>query len=59
MNTITNNLTKEQKFAIYWCFNNAMKYMEIDEYDSDKEIVVNGININKTISELLQDRLFV
>jgi hypothetical protein len=36
-----------------------MKYMEIDEYDSDKEIVVNGININKTISELLQDRLFV
>jgi hypothetical protein len=54
-----NNLTKEQKFAIYWCFNNAMKYMKIDEYDSDKEIVINGININKTISELLQDRLFV
>jgi hypothetical protein len=54
-----NNLSEEQKFAIHWCFNNAMKYMEIDEYDSDKEIVVNGININKTISELLQDRLFV
>jgi len=54
-----NNLTKEQKFAIYWCFNNAMKYMEIDEYDSDKEIVVNGINVTETVKELLQDRLFV
>ncbi len=53
------NLTTEQKFAILWCFNNAMKYMETDEYDIDKEIVVNGININKTISDLLKDRLFV
>ena len=53
------NLTIEEKFAIFWCFNNAMKYMEIDEYDSDKEIVVNGININKTIADLLKDRLFV
>ena len=53
------NLTKEQKFAIFWCFNNAMKYMEIDEYDSDKTMVVNGININETIAELLGDRLFV
>jgi hypothetical protein len=36
-----------------------MKYMEIDEYDSDKNIVVNGININETIAELLKDRLFL
>jgi hypothetical protein len=36
-----------------------MKYMEIDEYDSDKTMVVNGININETIAELLGDRLFV
>jgi len=53
------NLTTEQKFAILWCFNNAMKYMETDEYDYDKNMVVNGININKTISDLLKDRLFV
>jgi hypothetical protein len=53
------DLTTEQKFAILWCFNNAMKYMETDEYDIDKEIVVNGININKTISDLLKDRLFI
>jgi len=52
-------LTQEQKFAIHWCFNNTMKYMEIDEREPDKDIVVNGININKTISELLRDRLFV
>jgi hypothetical protein len=36
-----------------------MKYMEIDEYDSDKTMVVNGININETIRDLLKDRLFV
>jgi hypothetical protein len=36
-----------------------MKYIEIDEYDSNKDIVVNGININETIAELLKDRLFV
>jgi hypothetical protein len=53
------NLTTEQKFAVLWCFNNAMKYMEIDEYDSDKTMVVNGVNINQTITELLKDRLFV
>lgn len=53
------NLTTEQKFVIFWCFNNAMKYMEIDEYDSDKEMVVNGINITETIRDLLKDRLFV
>jgi hypothetical protein len=53
------SLTTEQKFAILWCFNNAMKYMEIDEYDSDKTMVVNGININQTITDLLKDRLFV
>ncbi len=52
-------LTQEQKFAIHWCFNNAMKYMEIDEWEPDKEVVVNGININKVVAELLQDRLFV
>ena len=53
------SLTTEQKFAIFWCFNNAMKYMEIDKYDSDKTMVVDGININETIAELLKDRLFV
>ncbi len=52
-------LTTEQKFAIFWCFNNAMKYIEIDEYDSDKNMVVDGINVTETIRDLLKDRLFV
>jgi hypothetical protein len=47
-----NNISKEQKFAIYWCFNQAMKYMEVDEFDN-KDVVVNGVNINETIRNLL------
>jgi len=57
------NLTEEQKFAIHWCFNYAMKYVDkhspiINPY-SDNNITVNGININETIKNLLGDRLFV
>lgn len=57
------NLTEEQKFAIHWCFNYAMKY--VDKYNpiinpySDNTITVNGVNINETIKNLLGDRLFV
>lgn len=54
-----NNLSEEQKFAIRWCFNNAMKYMNTGEWSKDKEIIVNGININETIKKLLEDRLFI
>ena len=52
-------MTQEEKFAIFWCFNKAMKYIEADEFDRDKDIVVNGININETIRKLLSNRLFV
>lgn len=52
-------MTQDEKFAILWCFNKAMKYMEVDEFDKDKDIVVNGININETIRKLLSNRLFV
>jgi hypothetical protein len=52
-------MTEDEKFAIFWCFNKAMKYMEVDEFERDKEIVVNGININETIRKLLNNRLFV
>jgi len=52
-------MTADEKFAIFWCFNKAMKYMEVDEFEGDKEIVVNGININETIRKLLNNRLFV
>jgi len=52
-------MTEEEKFAIFWCFNKAMKYMEVDEFDNDKDIIVNGININETIKNLLKERLFI
>jgi len=54
-----NNLSKEQKFAILWCFNNAMKFVNTGEWSKDKEIIINGININETIKKLLEDRLFI
>ena len=45
-------MTKDEKFAIFWCFNQAMKYIEVDEFD-DKDTIVNGVNINETIRNLL------
>jgi hypothetical protein len=54
-----NNLSEQQKFAIHWCFNNAMKFVSTGEWSKDKEIIINGMNINQIIKELLQDRLFV
>lgn len=54
-----NNLSEEQKFAIRWCFNNAMKYVDTGEWSKEKEVIINGMNINQIIKELLHDRLFV
>lgn len=33
--------------------------MEVNEFDNDKDIIVNGININETIKNLLKERLFI
>ena len=51
-------MTDDEKFAIFWCFNKAMKYMEIDEFDECKDVIVDGVNINDTIKNLL-GKLFV
>lgn len=60
------NLTEDQKFAIYWCFNYAMKY--VDKHSPNQnpypstgplDVIVNGININENIKEILGERLFV
>jgi len=53
------NLTKEQKFAIYWCFNRAMERIEQTLVVDHRDLIVDGVNINETIKELLRDRLFV
>ena len=52
MNIVT-VLNEDERYAIFWCFNQAMKYIEVDEFDNDKDTIVNGVNINKTIRNLL------
>lgn len=55
-------MTEDEKFAIFWCFNNAMKY--VDKYSpiynpyGPVDTIVNGINFNETIKVLL-GKLFV
>jgi hypothetical protein len=60
---MVNNLTEEQKFAIYWCFNYAMKYVDkhspIENLYGPTDVIVNGTNINETIKNILGERLFV
>jgi hypothetical protein len=46
-------LNKDERYAIFWCFNQAMKYIEVDEFDNDKDVIVNSVNINETIRNLL------
>lgn len=58
MNT---ELSKDEKYAIYWCYNRAMDYVEKysptdphfpgSRYDLD--LIVNGVNISETIKNLL------
>lgn len=55
-------LSEDEKYAIFWCFNTAMKY--VDKYSpvsnpyGPGDTIVNGININETIKNVL-GRLFV
>lgn len=51
-NNIVTVLNEDERYAIFWCFNQAMKYIEVDEFD-DKDTIVNGVNINETIRNLL------
>jgi hypothetical protein len=42
-------LTKDQEYAINWCYETAS-----NRYGhTDKELIVNGVNITHTIKELL------
>jgi hypothetical protein len=55
-----NNLTKEQKFVIFWLYNRvAEKMLPNPIKGGDNNIIVDGINVTETVKELLQDRLFV
>jgi hypothetical protein len=56
---ITNTNTNEiEKFAIYWCYNRAMDYVEKGSPHTDNDLIVNGVNIGETIKNLLE-RLIV
>ena len=54
-------MTEDEKFAIYWCFNRAMDYVDkfsptqnpCEQYTGKLDIIVNGVNINQTIRNLL------
>ena len=55
-----NNLTKEQKFVIFWLYNRVAEQIPSNPIKGgDNDITVNGINITEIIRDLLQDRLFV
>ena len=55
-----NNLTKEQKFIIFWLYNRVAKNMPSNHIKSGgNDIIVDGINATEVIKNLLQDRLFV
>ena len=55
-----NNLTKEQKFIIFWLYNRVAKNMPSNPIKSGgNDIIVDGINATEVIKNLLQDRLFV
>ena len=54
-------MTKDERFAIYWCFNRAMDYVDkyspiqnpYEQYTGKLDTIVNGVNINETIRNLL------
>ena len=55
-----NNLTKEQKFVIFWLYNRVAERIPPNPYKGcDNNIIVNGIDVTETVRELLQERLFV
>jgi hypothetical protein len=54
------NLTKEQKFIIFWLYNRVAEKMPPNPINGGgNDIIVDGINVTETVRALLQDRLFV
>jgi hypothetical protein len=55
-----NNLTKEQKFVIFWLYNRVAEKMPPNPIKGGgDDITVDGINVTNIVRELLQDRLFI
>ena len=49
---------QKQKESIQSGYNQA-KELAKEIWDDDKDIIVDGVNINETIKALLQDKLFI
>lgn len=47
-------MTEQEKFAIYWCYNRAMDYVEKSSPHTDRDLIVNSVNISETIKNLLK-----
>lgn len=50
-------LNEDERYAVYWCYNRAMDYVEkhsplVNPYP-DTDLIVNGVNISETIKNLL------
>jgi len=55
-----NNLTKEQKFVIFWLYNRVAERIPTNPIKgASNDIILDGINVTETVKELLRDRLFV
>lgn len=51
------NLSKDEQFAIYWCYNRAMDYIDKHsplEHPKHLDVMVGEVNITETIRSLLK-----
>ena len=57
-------MTKEERFAISWCYSRAMDYVEkhsptknpYEHHTGPLDLIVDGVNISQTLRELLSDQ---
>ena len=57
-------MTKEEKFALSWCYSRAMDYVEehsqnknpYEHYTGPLDLIVDGVNISKIMKNLISDQ---
>lgn len=56
-------MTKDERYAIYWCYNRAMDYVDkyspnqnpYENYTGKLDVIVDDVNISETIRNLLNN----
>lgn len=56
-------MTKEEKFALSWCYSRAMDYVEkysptknpYEHHTGPLDLIVNGVNITEIMKRLIND----